>query len=225
MGSALLIGKEKKYGYCLKMCAWLSCPICDLFHSWTTLKVMTKPDSVALKIYLVHSSNQGKLVLSFDTAALASEGSNTTLICQDTDSKLLTNLTWSFQRTSGDFVLVENGLLAPGVSGDKYKLSNSTTKLQINQLGVNDIGNYTCCMRGKQGETILSATVFLTVEGKISEGVYSKNFNKSLSTDFGLCLFIKSEKQEDVVQIRKHLLQLSRVLFTIPSVIIRSVIR
>lgn len=225
MGSALLIGKEKKYGYCLKMCAWLSCPICDLFHSWTTLKVMNKPDSVALKIYLVHSSNQGKLVLSFDTAALASEGSNTTLICQDTDSKLLTNLTWSFQRTSGDFVLVENGLLAPGVSGDKYKLSNSTTKLQINQLGVNDIGNYTCCMRGKQGETILSATVFLTVEGKISEGVYSKNFNKSLSTDFGLCLFIKSEKQEDVVQIRKHLLQLSRVLFTIPSVIIRSVIR
>ena len=173
MGSALLIGKEKKYGYCLKMCAWLSCPICDLFHSWTTLKVMTKPDSVALKIYLVHSSNQGKLVLSFDTVALASEGSNTTLICQDTDSKLLTNLTWSFQRTSGDFVLVENGLLAPGVSGDKYKLSNSTTKLQINQLGVNDIGNYTCCMRGKQGETILSATVFLTVEGKISEGVYS----------------------------------------------------
>ena len=140
---------------------------------WTTLKVMTKPDSVALKIYLVHSSNQGKLVLSFDTAALASEGSNTTLICQDTDSKLLTNLTWSFQRTSGDFVLVENGLLAPGVSGDKYKLSNSTTKLQINQLGVNDIGNYTCCMRRKQGETILSATVFLTVEGKISEGVYS----------------------------------------------------
>ena len=163
-------------------------------------------------------------MLSFDTA-LASEGSNTTLICQDTDSKLLTNLTWSFQRTSGDFVLVENGLLAPGVSGDKYKLSNSTTKLQINQLGVNDIGNYTCCMRGKQGETILSATIFLTVEGKISEGVYSYNFNKSLSTDFGLCLFIKSEKQEDVVQIRKHLLQLSRVLFTIPSVIIRSVIR
>ena len=114
-------------------------------------------------------------MLSFDTA-LASEGSNTTLICQDTDSKLLTNLTWSFQRTSGDFVLVENGLLAPGVSGDKYKLSNSTTKLQINQLGVNDIGNYTCCMKGKQGQTILSATVFLTVEGRIYMKEYILNF-------------------------------------------------
>lgn len=114
-------------------------------------------------------------MLSFDTA-LASEGSNTTLICQDTDSKLLTNLTWSFQRTSGDFVLVENGLLVPGVNGDKYKLSNSSTKLQINQLGVNDIGNYTCCMRGKQAETILSATVFLAVEGKIYMKEYILNF-------------------------------------------------
>lgn len=99
-----------------------------------------------------------------------------TLICQDTDSKVPLNITWSFQGTSGDFVLFENGL-APNLSENKYKLSNAATKLQINKLCANDTGKYICCIRGKHGETILSATALLTVEALSRNGRPANNLH------------------------------------------------
>lgn len=130
-------------------------------------------------------------MFSYDTT-LASEGSNTTLICQDTDSKVPLNITWSFQGTSGDFVLFENGL-APNLSENKYKLSNAATKLQINKLCANDTGKYICCIRGKHGETILSATALLTVEGKISEEVWVNN-SKEFIDRYQVLFFLSNPK-------------------------------
>ena len=104
-------------------------------------------------------------------ASIASEGSNTTFTCQDTESKLPLKITWSIQSASIGLVLSQNGALPPGITKQKYKLLKSSTRLQVNHLTVNDTGNYTCCIKGENGETLLSATAILNVKGKFTEMV------------------------------------------------------
>jgi len=78
---------------------------------------------------------------------------------------VLTN-SWSFENAFSQFILFENGALAPGVNENKYKLLKSGTKLEIHNLTVNDSGYYKCKIRGQNGETLLSATATLKVEGE-----------------------------------------------------------
>lgn len=122
----------------------------------------------------------GRLLFTYDTS-IASERSNATFICQDTEIELSLKVTWSFQSSSVGSILSENGSLAPGINRDKYKLLKSTTQLQVTDLRVNDTGNYTCCIKGENGETLLSATAALLVKGKFTEMIYffTYNWNKT----------------------------------------------
>ena len=110
-------------------------------------------------------------MFAYDTS-IASEGSNVTFTCQDTDSKSQLKISWSFESASIGCVLSHDGSLAPGISKHKYELSKSSTKLQVTHLRVNDTGNYTCCIKGENGETVLSATAILNVKGKLIEMIY-----------------------------------------------------
>ncbi|XP_078379897.1 uncharacterized protein LOC144662821 isoform X2 [Oculina patagonica] len=128
----------------------------------------------SLAICISSNTVEGRLVFSYDTS-IASEGSNVTFTCQDTESKLPLKITWSFQRASIGRVLSENGLLAPGINKHKYKLLKSSTKLQVTHLRVNDTGNYTCCIKEENGETLLSATAILNVKGVSHEQPVNKS--------------------------------------------------
>ena len=106
-------------------------------------------------------------MFAYDTS-IASEGSNATFTCQDTDRKFPPKITWTFRSASVGRTICENGSIAPGINKHKYKLLKSLTKLQITDLKVIDTGNYTCCIEGENGETILSATATLYVKGKLA---------------------------------------------------------
>ena len=106
-------------------------------------------------------------MFAYETS-VASEGSNATFTCQDTERKLPLKITWSFQSASVGRMICENGSIAPGINKHKYQLSKSSTKLQITDLKVNDTGNYTCCIKGENGETLLSAIATLHVKGKVA---------------------------------------------------------
>lgn len=110
-------------------------------------------------------------MFAYDTS-IASEGSNATFTCKDTERKLPLKITWSFQSTSVGRTICENGSIAPEINRHKYQLSKSSTKLQITDLKVNDTGNYTCCVEGENGETILSATATLYVKGKLANALF-----------------------------------------------------
>jgi len=110
-------------------------------------------------------------VFAYDTS-IASEGSNATFTCQDTERKLPLKITWSFQSASVGRTICENGSIAPEINRHKYQLSKSSTKLQITDLKVNDTGNYTCWVEGENGETILSATATLYVKGKLANALF-----------------------------------------------------
>lgn len=114
-------------------------------------------------------------MFSYNTS-VASEGSNVTYNCQDTESKLPLKITWSFHNVSNDLVLSENGLLAPGINKNKYSLFKSSTKLQVNNLKVRDTGNYTCCIKGEHGEILMSATGILNVKGKFTTMINHQRF-------------------------------------------------
>ena len=103
-------------------------------------------------------------MFAYDTS-IASEGSNATFTCQDTERKLPLKITWSFQSASVGRALYESGSIAAGINIHKYQLLNSSTKLQVTDLKVNDTGNYTCCIEGENGETLLTATATLYVKG------------------------------------------------------------
>ena len=109
----------------------------------------------------------GRSVFAYNTSN-ASEGSNATFTCQDTERKLPLKITWSFQSASVGQTICENGSIAPGINKHKYQLLKSSTKLRITDLKVNDTGNYTCCIKGENGETLLSATATLYVKGKLA---------------------------------------------------------
>ena len=110
----------------------------------------------------------GRFVFAYDTS-IASEGSNATFTCQDTERKFPLKITWTFQRSASvGRTICENGSIAPGINKHKYKLLKSSTKLQITDLKVIDTGNYTCYMEGENGKTILSATATLYVKGKLA---------------------------------------------------------
>lgn len=109
-------------------------------------------------------------MFAYDTS-IASEGSDATFTCQDTESKLPLKITWIFQTASIGRTLCENGSTAPGINKHKYQLLKSSTKLQVTDLKVNDTGNYTCCIEGENGETLLSATAFLHVKGKLTNAL------------------------------------------------------
>lgn len=109
-------------------------------------------------------------MFAYDTS-IASEGSDATFTCQDTESKLPLKITWIFQTVSIGRTLYENGSTAPGINKHKYQLLKSSTKLQVTDLKVNDTGNYTCCIEGENGETLLSATAFLYVKGKLTNAL------------------------------------------------------
>ncbi|KAJ7323702.1 hypothetical protein OS493_031116 [Desmophyllum pertusum] len=119
-------------------------------------------------ICLSSNTVQGRLLFTYDTS-IASERSNATFICQDTESELSLKVTWSFQSSSVGSILSENGSLAPGINRDKYKLLKSAAKLQVTDLRVNDTGNYTCCIKGENGETLLSATAALLVKAGLRD--------------------------------------------------------
>ena len=112
-------------------------------------------------------STLGRFVFAYDTST-ASEGSNATFTCQDTERKLPLKITWSFQSASVGRTICENGSIAPGINKHKYQLLKSSTKLRITGLKVNDTGNYTCSIEGENGETLLSATAALYVKGKLT---------------------------------------------------------
>ena len=111
-------------------------------------------------------------MFAYDTL-IALEGSNATLTCQDTERKFPLKITGTFQSASVGRTLCENGSIDPGINKHKYKLFKSSTKLQITDLKVNDTGNYTCCIEGENGETILSATATLYVKGKLANAMLS----------------------------------------------------
>lgn len=106
----------------------------------------------------------GRFVFAYDTS-IAFEGSNATFTCQDTERKLPFKVTWSFQGASVGRTLCENSSIAPGINIYKYQLLNLSTNLQVTDLKVYDTGNYTCHIKGENGETVLSATAPLYVKG------------------------------------------------------------
>ena len=109
----------------------------------------------------------GRFVFAYDSS-IASEGSNATFTCQDTESKFPFKITWSFQSAFVGRMICKNGSIAPEINNYKYQLLKSSTKLRITDLKVNDTGNYTCCIEGENGETLLSATATLYVKGKLA---------------------------------------------------------
>ena len=113
----------------------------------------------------------GRFVFAYDSS-IASEGSNATFTCQDTESKFPFKITWSFQSASVGRTICKNGSIAPEINNYKYQLLKSSTKLRITDLKVNDTGNYTCCIEGENGETLLSATATLYVKGKLAKAFF-----------------------------------------------------
>ena len=142
---------------------------CFQFYRQWTISVVAytraEPWNPSIKTSFAHFSTYlGRFVFAYDTS-IALEGSNATFTCQDSERKLPFKVTWSFQGASVGRTLCENSSIAPGINIHKYQLLNSSTKLQVTDLNVNDTGNYTCRIKGENGETDLSATATLYVKG------------------------------------------------------------
>ncbi|XP_068687057.1 neural cell adhesion molecule L1-like [Montipora foliosa] len=115
--------------------------------------------------YLSAHSVYGSL-LFLHGSLVAFEGSTAEFVCQETEGRLSTKISWSFSNASNDIVISDNGELVSGLKKDKFKLLKSGNRLEIANITVNDTGNYRCIIRGENGEVLLSASALMTVKAR-----------------------------------------------------------